>query len=104
MANYLFTYHGGGVPETEEEGAKVMAAWEAWMGTLGSALVDPGNPVGQSASIATDGTTAPFHGDDTVTGYSIVAASDLDAAVALAMGCPIRDDGGWVEIGEIVPM
>jgi len=104
MANYLFTYHGGGMPETEEEGAKVMAAWGAWMGTLGDALVDQGNPVGPSASVATDGTTAPFHGPDTVTGYSIVIAADLDAATALAMGCPIRDDGGWVEIGEIVPM
>lgn len=104
MANYLFTYHGGGVPETEEEGAKVMAAWEAWMGSLGSALVNPGNPVGPSASITTDGATAPSHDGDTVTGYSIVTADDLNAAVALAMGCPIRDDGGWVEVGEIVPM
>lgn len=104
MANYLFTYHGGSEPQTEEEGAKVMAAWEAWMGSLGAALVAPGNPVGPSAMIAADGTTAPFHGDDTVTGYSIVTAPDLDAALALGMGCPIRDDGGWVEIGEIVPM
>ena len=104
MADYLFTYHGGGVPETEEEGEKVMAAWGAWMGELGEALVDQGNPVGPSASVATDGTTAPFHGPDTVTGYSIVTAADLDAATALAMGCPIRDDGGWVEVGEIVPM
>lgn len=104
MANYLFTYHGGGMPESEEEGAKVMAAWEAWMGSLGSALVEPGNPVGPSATVAADGTTAPFHGEDTVTGYSIVDAPDLDAATALAKGCPIRDAGGWVEVGEIVPM
>ncbi len=104
MANYLFTYHGGGVPETEEEGAKIMAAWEAWMGSLGAAMVDPGNPVGPSATIAADGTTAPSHGDDTVTGYSIVSADSLDDALALAKGCPIRDDGGSVEVGEIVPM
>lgn len=104
MANYLFTYHGGGVPETEEEGEKVMAAWGAWMGSLGEALIEQGNPVGPSASVAANGATAPFHGPDTVTGYSIVTASDLDAATALAMGCPIRNDGGWVEVGEIVPM
>ena len=104
MANYLFTYHGGGTPETEEDGAKVMAAWEAWMGSLGAALVDPGNPVGPSSTVTADGTTAPFHGDDTVTGYSIVTAADLDAATTLAKGCPIREAGGWVEVGEIVPM
>lgn len=104
MTNYLYTYHGGGMPETEEEGATVMAAWEAWMGTLGAALVDPGNPVGPSATVAADGTTAAFHAEDTVTGYSIVSASDLDSAVELAKGCPIRDSGGWVEVGEIMPM
>ncbi len=104
MANYLFTYHGGGTPETEEDGAKVMAAWEAWLGSLGPALADPGNPVGPSATVAADGTTAPFHGDDTVTGYSIITAADLDAATTVAKGCPIRDAGGWVEVGEIVPM
>jgi hypothetical protein len=104
MANYLFTYHGGGTPDTEEAGAKVMAAWEAWMGSLGAALVEPGNPVGPSATIAADGTTAPSHGPDTVTGYSIVTADSLDDALALAKGCPIHDDGGSVEVGEIVPM
>ncbi len=104
MANYLFTYHGGGTPETEEEGETVMAAWGAWLAGLGEAVVDQGSPVGPSATVATDGATAPFHGDDTVTGYSIVTASDLDSAVALAMDCPIREAGGWVEVGEIVPM
>jgi hypothetical protein len=104
MAKYLLTYHGGGMPETEEEGAKVMAAWGAWMGSLGPALVDQGNPVGPSAVIANDGTTAPSHGSDTVTGYSIIEAADMDAALALAKDCPIRADGGSVEVGEIVPM
>lgn len=104
MANYLFTYHGGGVPETEEDGAKVMAAWEAWMGSLGSALVEPGNPVGPSATVAVDGSTTSTQGPDTVTGYSIVQAQSLDDALALAKGCPIRDDGGTIEVGEIVPM
>jgi len=27
MAKYLLSYHGGGMPESEEEGAKIMAAW-----------------------------------------------------------------------------
>ncbi len=42
MAKYLFTYHGGRMPETEEEGAAVIARWGAWMGSLGAALVDQG--------------------------------------------------------------
>ena len=74
------------------------------MGSLGAALVDPGNPVGPSATMAADGSTAPSQGPDTVTGYSIVSADSLDGALALAKGCPIRDDGGSVEVGEILPM
>ena len=30
MANYIFAYHGGKMPETPEEGERVMAAWGAW--------------------------------------------------------------------------
>ena len=46
MAKYLLSYHGGGMPESEEEGARVMAAWGEWMGSLGESMVDGGNPVG----------------------------------------------------------
>jgi hypothetical protein len=35
MANYLLTYYGGGMPETQEEQATVMKAWTDWFGVLG---------------------------------------------------------------------
>ena len=45
MANdYLLLYSGGSMPESEEEQATVMKAWDAWMHDLGSALKDGGNP------------------------------------------------------------
>ena len=36
MPKFMFIYHGGGRPETPEEGEKVMAAWGAWMELLGA--------------------------------------------------------------------
>ena len=33
MANYLLAYHGGGMADTEEEQARVMAAWGKWYET-----------------------------------------------------------------------
>ena len=45
MAKYLFVYHGGDHPQTEEEVAKVMDDWGNWMGSLGAAVIDGGNPV-----------------------------------------------------------
>ena len=44
MANYVLAYTGGGMAQTEAEREAAMAAWGAWFGTLGPAIVDAGNP------------------------------------------------------------
>jgi hypothetical protein len=101
MPKYLLAYHGGATNDTEEEQARSMAAWGEWMGGLGAALVDGGNPVGQSVTVASDG-SSPGGGSNPVTGYSVITADSVDAAAALAAGCPILASGGSVEVGEIV--
>ena len=100
MAKYLLAYHGGGMPQSEEEGARVMAAWGVWMAGVGTALVDGGNPVGHAATVATDGSSSPGGGPNPVTGYSILSADSLEQAVALVAGCPILSSGGSVEVCE----
>jgi hypothetical protein len=100
MPKYLFSYHGGGMPESEEEGARVMAAWGEWMGSVGESMVDGGNPVGATATVAADGSSTPGGGANPVTGYSVISADSLDDAVAKAKGCPILMSGGSIEIGE----
>jgi len=89
MPKYLLAYHGGGMAEGEEEQAKVMAAWGAWFGSIGDAVVDPGNPTGPSRTLASDGSASAGGGPNPITGYTLVKATDLDAAVSLAKGCPI---------------
>jgi hypothetical protein len=101
MGNYLLAYHGGATPETTEDVGAVMAAWEAWMGTLGEALVAPGNPFSHTKVLAADGTVSAT---GTLTGYSIVSAGDIDAAIALAKGCPIFESDGSIEVAEVVDM
>ncbi len=44
MANYVLVYHGGSMPGSPEEGARVMQAWTDWFAGLGDTLVDGGNP------------------------------------------------------------
>lgn len=39
-----------------------------------------------------------------LTGYSILEADDLAAAVAMGEGCPIIGDGGRVEVYETIPL
>jgi hypothetical protein len=103
MAKYLFAYHGGGAPETEQEFEAVMAAWGAWMGSLGEALVDGGAPTTSLATVSADG-VADDGGPHPITGYSLFEADDLEAAIKAARGCPILDAGGTVEVAEVVAM
>ena len=98
MGKYVLAYKGGGIPETEEEGKRVMDAWTAWFGGLGDSVVDMGNPFGASGAVGGGGTSG-------LTGYSIVNADSLDDALAKAEGCPILDGGsGSVEVYETLEM
>src|ERR1700674_5445533 len=90
MANYLLLYSGGRMPETEAEQAQVMQAWGAWFGSLGSALVDGGNPTsGKAKTITSDGTVSDGPVRTMSGGYSIIKTDSLDDAVELARRCPV---------------
>jgi hypothetical protein len=72
------------------------AAWEAWFGKLGDALVDKGNAVLGDRSVSGQaGTVLPLGG------YTLVGAADLEEATRLASGCPILQEGGAVEVGML---
>lgn len=104
MPKYVFAYHGGTTPESEEEGAKVMAAWTAWFAQLGSAIVEGGAPTGQSKTV-TSTSVEDGGGANPVSGYSIIQADTIDAATEMAKGCPmVIDATGSVEVAEIHEM
>lgn len=102
MANFLLTYHGeGGMPTSDAEREASLAAWTAWFTKLGAAVVDAGNPTSHAKAISPDGsvmdaTSAP-------TGYSIIKADSIDAAVALSKGCPVLAGGQVVVVSETFP-
>ena len=102
MANFLLTFHGGSMPETKEEQDQVMAAWTGWFGSLGDALVDGGNPISQARAISPDGSV--MEATSAPSGYSIIKASDIDAAVALSKGCPVLAGGAVVVVSETFPV
>lgn len=103
MPKFLYIYHGGGMPETEDAQQQAMAAWGAWMEGLGAALVDGGAPVGMSMTVGADG-VADNGGSNPASGYSMVEADSQAAAAEMAKGCPIIADGGSVEVAEIMEM
>jgi hypothetical protein len=97
MAKYVYLYTGGGMPESEDEGARVMKAWQDFLGGIGDKLVDQGAPFGASQGVKGNGALK-------ASGYSIVTADSLGDAVTMAKGCPIFDRGGNVEVYEAIEM
>lgn len=94
MTTFLYSYR---MPADYRLGRPpAAAAWRAFLEGMGSSLVDPGNPVVDSATLGDCET-----GSARLGGFSLVTADDLDAAVAMASRCPVLDQGGGVEIGVI---
>src|SRR5439155_2623742 len=101
MANFVLLYSGGSMPAREAEQAAVVQAWGAWYTGLGSALVDGGNPFTPVAkSISSDGTVREGPVGTPASGYTIIKADSLDAAVEMAKGCPVLQGGSQVSVYE----
>jgi len=94
MPNYILAYHGGAQPESPEEGAKHMQRWRTWLSDLGDAVVNPGTPLGKSTFVSAGGVMADG-GPEALTGFSVVSADSMEAALEMAKACP------FVEIGTL---
>jgi len=97
MAKFVYIYTGGGMPDSEEEGAKLMKQWQDFLGGFGDKLVDMGSPFGASQAVNGNGALK-------ASGYSVITAGSLGAAVEQARACPIFDRGGNVEVYEAIEM
>jgi hypothetical protein len=104
MPKYLFVYHGGENPSSEEEVQQVMDDWGNWLGGMGAAVVDGGNPVGKSKTVHPNGSVSDDGGTNPASGYGLFEADDDDDALAKAKGCPILKAGGSVELAEVIDM
>ncbi len=102
MAKFLFAYRGGAMPEGEAAQASVMAAWGAWFETVGGGVLDPGDPSAKSRTVTSDGTVGP-ESAASLSGYTVIQADSLDAAVGFARTCPVLAGGASIEVIETFP-
>jgi len=100
MAKFVLVYKGGAMAETDAEREATTAAWGSWFGTLGAAIVDPGNPFGGSTAVSANGSGGAA--SSALTGYTVLTADSLSGAAELAKGCPVLSHGGSVEVYETI--
>ena len=111
---YMFVFrHAEDMPDpTPEQMQKIFGQWMAWMATMkkkgkylaGDPLEDSPAKVlrGPRGAKVSDG---PFaEAKEVVGGYLLIKAKNFAAAVKIAHGCPGLNNGGTVEIRQIMPM
>ena len=103
MPKFIFSFEGGRLPSSKEEGEASMNAWGEWMKKIEGSLVDGGGPVGKSNTVSSSGVAAGG-GSEPLMGYSLVRADNIDKAVELLKGCPHFDFAGTCEVAEILEM
>ena len=102
MSNYVFAYYGEPKFKSPEEGAKYMEKWGVWVGNLGKALVNPGVPLKRAKTVSS-GAVSDNNISNRLTGYSVVQADNMDAAIEMAKGCPHLEHG-TVDVAEAMEM
>jgi hypothetical protein len=114
MSKFLYLFwnkDGIWKPSSPEEMQKAIKDWMTWMDGLrssgnlvqvGERLDGTGKVVRGKARTVTDGPYA--EAKDTIGGFLLVQAKDLEQAVELSKGCPVFDREGYVEVRPIVSM
>ena len=111
MKQFLFVYRAEesyfGARRSPEEMQAITQKWVNWVAGIAAQgkLVDRGNGLEPSGKVLksngsiSDGPYTEIK--EAILGYSLVKASSVEEATALANGCPILSFGGNVEIREI---
>ena len=102
MPQYILAYHGGKKPESPEAGAREMERWKAWVAELGDAIINPGTPLGKSTMVSAEG-VKEGSGPDALTGFSMITADNLEAALEITQRCPFLEQG-TIEVAEVFQM
>jgi|SRR3989304_3577718 len=102
MNNYVLTYYDEPKFKSPEEGTKYMSKWKAWVGGLGDAMVNPGHPLKRSKVVSSGGVTDGAV-SNRLTGFSVVKAGSMEAALEMVKKCPHLEHG-TVEVAEAMEM
>ncbi len=103
MAQFILTYLGGDKPITPEAGKQHFAEYQQWLSDLGNAVISPANPLKDTTLVLPNGKTERRSATG-MSGYTIIEADDLEAALEMARFCPFLRINGTLEVSELIPM
>ena len=95
MKKFMFLHFGFEKPTPE-----IMEAWHQWFASIASHQIDQGGFMG-GRELSSEGSRDLGWDLDSITGYNIVRAEDMDAAVELAKDNPFIASIRIYEIREM---
>ena len=101
MKQFVLVYLGGNHPSSPEEAEKHFSKYTAWLSSLGEAVVIPTIPLKDTTTVRPDGTIGEG-GSSAMSGFSIIKAESMDAALSIARACPFLEIGGSLEVSELM--
>ena len=84
MKKFVIFHYGFENPTQE-----IMDAWGNWFASIGDKIVDPGSPLGPGREISRSGIKELPMGLESLTGYTVINAANMDEAEKIAQGCPM---------------
>ena len=101
MKQYVLVYLGGDHPTNQEEARRHHMKYVDWLTSLGDALVIPTIPLKDTATVSSDGSVREGS-SSAMSGFSVIKADSMQAALAIAQACPFLEIGGLLEVSEMM--
>ena len=103
MIQFIITYLGDNQPATPDEGRAHFAKYMQWINALGDTVVSAMNPLKDTHHVSVDGSVSEHQGTK-MSGFTIIQAESIEAALVITKACPFLDIGGSLEVSELVQM
>ena len=101
MKQFVFVYLGGNQPSSPEEANKHFEKYMGWLSSLGDSVVIPTIPLKDTSTVSPDGAVREG-GSSAMSGFSIIKADSMEAALSIAQSCPFLEIGGSLEVSELM--
>lgn len=85
MKKFVFLYNSN---PNEVPSDDVMDVWMTWFDSIKESVTEMGNPFMGGMLVTSTSASAIPEANNPISGYTVIKAADMDAAIAIAKTCP----------------